>query len=48
VLGGEEAEGEQRLAIAGHAVVVGVPAQDAGEPASLFWWPDPLSSVRPL
>jgi hypothetical protein len=36
VLGGEVAEGEQRLLVAGHAVVVGVPSQDAGKPATLL------------
>jgi len=29
-------EGVQRSLIAGHAVVVGVPAQDAGKPATLL------------
>jgi len=30
------AEGVQRLLVARHAVIVGVPAQDAGKPASLL------------
>src|SRR5664279_1306057 len=31
------AEGAERLDVVGHRVIVVVPGQDAGEPATLFW-----------